>query len=248
MRPLALLTRPRPDSEYLAALLRNQSVDSLIEPVIDILPLDGAKLPKLDRIQALLLTSANGVRALAGLLGPPPEARHIPLLAVGTASSGIWRASGGLLAPAPAPGDLFDEYDRGVAGRRRGHDRGSHPERPVSGGNVLLRAVARAEASGELRPSWGDARSQDHGAAHHLEALATDAASVSRDRRGGEVASSVLEVKGAGLLGERGVSTTRPPAWGRRSSGGQLNTASHIESTVSGGCGNTTTADWEHIP
>ena len=93
MRPLALLTRPRPDSEYLAALLRNQSVDSLIEPVIDILPLDGAKLPKLDRIQALLLTSANGVRALAGLLGPPPEARHIPLLAVGTASAeAAWKA------------------------------------------------------------------------------------------------------------------------------------------------------------
>ena len=87
MAPLALLTRPRPDSEILAALLRASGVDSLIEPVIEILPLAGARLPGLDRMQALLLTSANGVRALARLLGPPPEGRHMALLAVGAASA-----------------------------------------------------------------------------------------------------------------------------------------------------------------
>ena len=62
MRPLALLTRPRLDSEILAALLRAQGVDSLIEPVIEITPLDGAALPPLAPVQALLITSANGVR------------------------------------------------------------------------------------------------------------------------------------------------------------------------------------------
>ncbi len=87
MTPLALLTRPRPDSKALAALLQKQGVSSLIEPVIEILPLAGAKLPKLSDMQALLLTSTNGVRALVALLGPPPEARHIPLLVVGSASA-----------------------------------------------------------------------------------------------------------------------------------------------------------------
>ena len=94
MRPLALLTRPRPDSETLAALLRDRGVESLIEPVIDIHPLNDVQLPNLDKMQALLLTSANGVRALAQLLGPPPEARHIALLAVGAASAEAARQVG----------------------------------------------------------------------------------------------------------------------------------------------------------
>ena len=94
MPPLALLTRPRPDSEILAEMLRAEGVTSLIEPVIEIESLDGATLPNLDNVQALLLTSANGVRALAGLLGPPPEARHIPLLTVGAASAEAAREAG----------------------------------------------------------------------------------------------------------------------------------------------------------
>jgi len=94
MAPLALLTRPRLDSESLAELLRAQSVDSLIEPVIEILPIAGAQLPPLDGVQALLITSANGVRALARLSGPPPVARYIPLLAVGAASAEAARQAG----------------------------------------------------------------------------------------------------------------------------------------------------------
>jgi uroporphyrinogen-III synthase len=100
MAPLALLTRPRADAEILAALLRARGVDSLIEPVIEILPLDGARLPPLAPMQALLLTSANGVRALAALLGPPPEvpeapeARDLPLLAVGAATAEAARQAG----------------------------------------------------------------------------------------------------------------------------------------------------------
>ena len=54
MSPLALLTRPRPDSESLAALLAAKGVGSLIDPIIDILPLDGAKLPPLEPVQAFL--------------------------------------------------------------------------------------------------------------------------------------------------------------------------------------------------
>ncbi|MBT6829848.1 MAG: hypothetical protein HOA58_10045, partial [Rhodospirillaceae bacterium] len=82
MSPLALLTRPRPDSEHLAALLRAVGVDSLIDPVINIIPLEGASLPPLEEVQALLLTSANGVRALAALLAPEDKAHDKPLFTV----------------------------------------------------------------------------------------------------------------------------------------------------------------------
>jgi uroporphyrinogen-III synthase len=94
MSPLALLTRPRPDSKHLATLLRRQGIDSLIDPVINILPLADAALPPLAPIQALLLTSANGVRALAALLGAPPVGRDKPLLAVGAATAETARAAG----------------------------------------------------------------------------------------------------------------------------------------------------------
>ena len=94
MSPLALLTRPRPDSENLAALLRARGVDSLIDPVINIMPLEGASLPPLEAVQALLLTSANGVRALAALLAPEDKAHDKPLLAVGTATAEAARAAG----------------------------------------------------------------------------------------------------------------------------------------------------------
>ena len=94
MSPLALLTRPRADSEHLASLLRVQGVDSLIDPVINILPLADAALPPLAPIQAFLLTSANGVRALAELLGVPPAGRDKQLLAVGAATAEAARAAG----------------------------------------------------------------------------------------------------------------------------------------------------------
>ena len=94
MSPVALLTRPRPDSENLATLLRACGVDSLIDPIINILPLEGAELPPLEKVQALLLTSANGVRALAALLGPEAKAHNKPLLAVGTATAEAARAAG----------------------------------------------------------------------------------------------------------------------------------------------------------
>ena len=94
MSPLALLTRPRPDSEHLAALLRAVGVDSLIDPVINIIPLEGASLPPLEEVQALLLTSATGVRALAALLAPEDKAHDKPLFTVGAATAEAARGAG----------------------------------------------------------------------------------------------------------------------------------------------------------
>ena len=59
-----LLTRPKEDSESLAALLKARGIKSLIEPMLTIYPRTNVRL-LIDDIQALIFTSANGVRSLA---------------------------------------------------------------------------------------------------------------------------------------------------------------------------------------
>ena len=67
-------------------------VESLIEPVIDIHPLNDVQLPNLDKMQALLLTSANGVRAFAERqAGALPD---LPVFCVGDATARAARAAG----------------------------------------------------------------------------------------------------------------------------------------------------------
>jgi len=88
-RLCALVTRPRADAAGLAAALAGRGIDALIEPLLDIVFNDGPA-PKLAGVQAVLCTSANGVRALARL---SPE-RAIPLFAVGDATAARARAEG----------------------------------------------------------------------------------------------------------------------------------------------------------
>jgi uroporphyrinogen-III synthase len=78
----ALLTRPRAEAEALAGLLAQRGIDSVIEPMLDIVDRD-ATLPDLGGIQAILCTSANGVRALART----SDERRIPVFAVGDATA-----------------------------------------------------------------------------------------------------------------------------------------------------------------
>jgi uroporphyrinogen-III synthase len=59
-----LITRPRQDAEAVARLLRDRSIESLIEPLLVVTNLALSDFP-LDGVQAVLLTSANGARALA---------------------------------------------------------------------------------------------------------------------------------------------------------------------------------------
>ena len=85
----ALVTRPREESENLAAALAARGVEALVEPLIEI----HCRAPggmDLARVQAVLCTSANGVRALARATGE----RGIPLLAVGDATAARARAEG----------------------------------------------------------------------------------------------------------------------------------------------------------
>src|SRR5580658_9862868 len=79
---LALITRPRDEAEALAALLARRGIEAVIEPMIEIVE-RGAALPDLVGVQAILCTSANGVRALAQASGE----RGVPVFAVGDATA-----------------------------------------------------------------------------------------------------------------------------------------------------------------
>lgn len=85
----ALVTRPQEDADGVARLLADRGIDVLVEPLLRIQPLAGVAVP-LDGVQAVLATSANGVRALAAAT---PE-RRLPVLAVGEASARCARETG----------------------------------------------------------------------------------------------------------------------------------------------------------
>jgi len=84
-----LLTRPRERSEHIAELLRERGHRVLLSPVIDIRFLQGPELA-LAGMQAILVTSANGVRALA--LRTPQ--RDVPVYVVGPQTANAARAAG----------------------------------------------------------------------------------------------------------------------------------------------------------
>ncbi len=84
-----LLTRPREDSEALAAALHRRGHRTLIEPLLSI-TYETAATVDLDGVQAILVSSANGVRALAAVEGR----RDRPVFAVGDASARAATAAG----------------------------------------------------------------------------------------------------------------------------------------------------------
>src|SRR5258708_25970752 len=83
----ALITRPRAESEGLAALLAERGIEAVIEPLIEIAH-SAATLPDLSSVQAILCTSVNGVRALARASAE----RGLPVFAVGDATAARARA------------------------------------------------------------------------------------------------------------------------------------------------------------
>lgn len=84
-----LLTRPREDSEALAAALSARGHESIIAPVMEVRFRAGLPIA-LDRIQAVMATSANGVRALAAR----STGRDITLYAVGPQTAEAAAAAG----------------------------------------------------------------------------------------------------------------------------------------------------------
>ncbi len=85
----ALVTRPRAEAAELAAALAGRGIEAVIEPLIEIKTLD-LPAPSLAGVQAVLCTSANGVRALAAAVAE----RAIPVFAVGDATAAQAREKG----------------------------------------------------------------------------------------------------------------------------------------------------------
>ncbi|HVT50909.1 MAG TPA: uroporphyrinogen-III synthase [Dongiaceae bacterium] len=85
----ALITRPLEDAKPLADLLEARGVDCVVEPLLEIAPKPDARID-LDGVQALLFTSANGVRAFAA----HSTRRDLKVLTVGEGSAEAARAAG----------------------------------------------------------------------------------------------------------------------------------------------------------
>jgi uroporphyrinogen-III synthase len=127
----ALVTRPREDAENLAAALETRGVAALIEPLIEIryLPAEGLDL---NGVQAILCTSANGVRALARA----SDQRGLPLLAVGNATAACARAEG-FEAVESAAGDAADLGRLAAARLHPDNGRLLHAAGAVAAGDLL---------------------------------------------------------------------------------------------------------------
>lgn len=85
-----LVTRPQLDAESTAQLLRARGHDVLVAPLLQIISDDRPEPVDLVGVQAVLITSANALRALARAT---PD-RAVPILAVGAASAAAARGEG----------------------------------------------------------------------------------------------------------------------------------------------------------
>ena len=108
----ALVTRPRAEAASLADSLAERGIAAIVEPLLEIYYRD-APSPDLAGIQAILCTSANGVRALARL----SDERALPLLAVGEATAERAREDG--FTRVESAGGTVDELIRLVCERLR---------------------------------------------------------------------------------------------------------------------------------
>lgn len=104
-RLCALVTRPRADAKSLAEALAARGIEAIVEPLLEIHYRD-APAPDLVGVQAILCTSANGVRALARLT----DERRVPLFAVGDASAARAREAG--FARVESAGGSLDDLVR----------------------------------------------------------------------------------------------------------------------------------------
>jgi uroporphyrinogen-III synthase len=111
----ALVTRPREEAEGLAAALAARGVGAIIEPMMQV-HFHSVRSPDLIGVQAVLCTSANGVRALARLT----DNRSLPLFAVGDATASRARAEG--FATVENAGGAVDDLARLAAERLRPQD------------------------------------------------------------------------------------------------------------------------------
>ncbi len=104
--PTVLVTRPEPDATVLSTALADIGIDTLQAPLLEIHFAVGPELD-LSGFQAVLLTSANGVRALAARTA----VRDIPAFAVGDATARAAVAAGfGAVESAAGDVDTLAEW------------------------------------------------------------------------------------------------------------------------------------------
>ncbi len=84
-----LVTRPREDAEAFAAILKGRGHEPVIAPLLELHFMPGAQIP-LDGVQAVLASSANGIRGFAVC---SPE-RNLPVYVVGPQTAETARQSG----------------------------------------------------------------------------------------------------------------------------------------------------------
>ena len=85
----ALITRPKEDAEKTARALRERGIEPVIEPMLSIRSVPNPRID-LAGVQALLFTSANGVRVFAAA----SKERAVPVFAVGEATADAARLAG----------------------------------------------------------------------------------------------------------------------------------------------------------
>jgi len=66
-RPRILVTRPLPQGEQTAEKLRALGYAPVLAPMLRIEPITPPKLPSFDKVQAVLVTSRNGIARLSAL-------------------------------------------------------------------------------------------------------------------------------------------------------------------------------------
>jgi len=87
-----LVTRPEPDALELSALLEQAGHEATVEPLLSV-SFEGGEAIEVEGAQALIATSRNALRALKAS-GALPQARHLPLFAVGKATAAEARVLG----------------------------------------------------------------------------------------------------------------------------------------------------------
>lgn len=165
-----LVTRPEPDNERTAAMLRAKGHDVMLAPMLRIEPVPNVDLGA-PPWSGVLLTSANGARALAAH-PRRGEMLALPVLAVGRASADVARGAG-FADVISADGDA-DDLVRLAAGRFAGarspllYPAGEDRSRDLAGALsaqgigvhtvVAYRAVAANEFSAEVRAALTQSR------------------------------------------------------------------------------------------
>ncbi len=160
-----LLTRPEPDGERTAAELRGRGHEVLLAPLLRIEPIAGVELGA-GPWSGVLLTSANGARAIASHPRRPELAR-LPVLAVGRATAEAARAAGfaDVVSADGDGGDLTRLAARRFVDARRpllylaGEDRAHDLAAEFAAANIEVRTVVvyRAVADAEFPQAARDA-------------------------------------------------------------------------------------------